>query len=246
MLPACASLNGPSVTMFFASVHLSPYFSTAFGFTARNDVWATCWTNHGCGEVSLTCSVCGSSALTPTLFFERVAVRLAGVVLLRADDAEELVRVVGRELGRDRPLPRVLEVARGHRIAVRPAPVRAELERDGLTAVAQLPALGQVRHRLQARRGAELDQRIHDVLKDVRRRRVGREARVERRGFGAPVDRDRVVATLWLAAARALTAAGRGEERQGDEERGRDEAEAELPCAQSIHETPSPLSIDSL
>ena len=50
-----ASLNGPSVTMFFASVHLSPYFSTVFLLTARNDVWATCWTNHGCGEVSLTC-----------------------------------------------------------------------------------------------------------------------------------------------------------------------------------------------
>ena len=136
-----ASLNGPSVTMFFASVHLSPNCSTAFLLTARNDVWATCWTNHGCGEVSLTCSVCGSSALTPTLSLQRVAVRLAGVVLLRADDAEELVRVVGRELGRDRPLPRVLEVVRGHRIAVRPAPVRAELERDGLAAVDSLPAL---------------------------------------------------------------------------------------------------------
>src|SRR6188508_2895327 len=52
-----ASLNGPSVTMFFASVHLSPNCSTAFLLTARNDVCATCWTNHGCAEVSLTCSV---------------------------------------------------------------------------------------------------------------------------------------------------------------------------------------------
>ena len=62
-----ARLNGPSVTMFFASVHLSPNCSTAFLLTARNDVCATCCTNHGCGDVSFTCSVCASVAFTPTL-----------------------------------------------------------------------------------------------------------------------------------------------------------------------------------
>jgi hypothetical protein len=53
--------------MLLASVHLSPNWSTAFWLTARNEWCATCWTNHGCGEVSFTSSVCASRAFTPTL-----------------------------------------------------------------------------------------------------------------------------------------------------------------------------------
>src|SRR5512146_136605 len=62
-----ASLNGPSVTMWLGSVHLLPHFCTVFGLTARNEVCADCWTNQGCGLVSVTCSVYLSSALIPTL-----------------------------------------------------------------------------------------------------------------------------------------------------------------------------------
>ena len=54
---------------------------------------------------------------------ERVAVvllRIAAVVLLRPDDAVELVGVVGPKLGRHGALPRVLEVVRGDRVAVCP------------------------------------------------------------------------------------------------------------------------------
>ena len=63
----------------------------------------------------------------PDLLGERVAALLAAVVVLRADDAVELVGVVGGELGRDRPLPRVLEVLGGDRVAVRPRPVGPEV-----------------------------------------------------------------------------------------------------------------------
>ena len=55
MLALCSqrsSLKGPLVTMFAASVHLSPNFSTVFLLTARNEECATCWMNHGCGVVS--------------------------------------------------------------------------------------------------------------------------------------------------------------------------------------------------
>ena len=54
------------------------------------------------------------------LVAERVAVLLAAVVFGGALDPVELVGVVGRELGVERPLPRVLEVLRRHRVAVRP------------------------------------------------------------------------------------------------------------------------------
>src|SRR4029078_3033457 len=57
-----ASLNGPSVTMWPGSVHFSPHFVTAFLFTARNEWWAACWMNHGCGEVSWTFRVYLSGA----------------------------------------------------------------------------------------------------------------------------------------------------------------------------------------
>ena len=62
-----SSLNGPLVTMFAGSVHLSPYFSTVAWFTARNEECAICCRNHGCGEVSVTSSVLSSTALTPIL-----------------------------------------------------------------------------------------------------------------------------------------------------------------------------------
>jgi hypothetical protein len=47
-----ASLNGPFVTMFPGSVHFFPYFVTDALFTGRNEVCDSCWTNHGCGDVS--------------------------------------------------------------------------------------------------------------------------------------------------------------------------------------------------
>jgi hypothetical protein len=53
--------------MFFASVHFEPNCSTALRFTARNEWCAACWMNHGCADVSCTCSVESSVALTPTL-----------------------------------------------------------------------------------------------------------------------------------------------------------------------------------
>src|SRR3954447_23851472 len=65
----CVSLNGPSVTMWLGSVHLSPHFSTAALLTGMNDVCDICWTNHGCGEVSVIFTVCSSGAVMPTLFF---------------------------------------------------------------------------------------------------------------------------------------------------------------------------------
>ncbi len=70
MLALCShrsSLKGPFVTMFAASVHLSPNCSTAFLFTARNEWCATCCTNHGVGLFSVTSNVLSSTALTPTL-----------------------------------------------------------------------------------------------------------------------------------------------------------------------------------
>ena len=62
-----SSLKGPLVTMFAASVHFEPNCSTVGRWTARNEVCADCWTNHGCAEVSLTSSVWSSIALIPTL-----------------------------------------------------------------------------------------------------------------------------------------------------------------------------------
>ena len=70
MLALCShdsSLNGPFVTMFAGSVHLSPNFSTVFWLTARKEVCADCWRNHGCGLVSLTSRVLSSIAFTPIL-----------------------------------------------------------------------------------------------------------------------------------------------------------------------------------
>src|SRR4051794_35864496 len=63
------SLNGPFVTMFFGSVHLSPYFSTVALFTARNDVWLSCPMNQGCVEVRTILSVYLSGAERPTFAF---------------------------------------------------------------------------------------------------------------------------------------------------------------------------------
>src|SRR3954453_12261234 len=63
------SLNGPSVTMCAGSVHLSPHFSTAVLLTGMNDVCDICWTNHGCGDVSVIFTVCLSGAVMPTLLF---------------------------------------------------------------------------------------------------------------------------------------------------------------------------------
>src|SRR5213592_3523571 len=60
-------LNGPSVTMLAGSVHFDPCASTAPLFTARNEWWASCWMNQGCGDVSLILSVYLSGADTPTL-----------------------------------------------------------------------------------------------------------------------------------------------------------------------------------
>ena len=51
-----ASLNGPLPTKFAASVNLLPNLSTAGLYTGRNDVCDSCWTNQGCGEVSVICS----------------------------------------------------------------------------------------------------------------------------------------------------------------------------------------------
>src|SRR5215203_735185 len=62
-----ASLNGPFVTMWLGSVHLSPHWSIAFLLTARNEWCAACWTNHGCSPVSVTLSVLSSTASTPIL-----------------------------------------------------------------------------------------------------------------------------------------------------------------------------------
>ena len=62
------------------------------------------------------------------------------VVLLRADDSEELVGVVGAELGRERPLPRVREVLGRDEVSVRPAAVRPEMERDRPAVPAEIPA----------------------------------------------------------------------------------------------------------
>jgi hypothetical protein len=99
--------------MFAGSVHLSPNFSTVFWLTARNEVCADCWMNHGLRARQLDLEGLVVDGVHAHLVLERVAVvllRIAAVVLLRPDDAVELVRVVGAELGRDGALPRVLEV----------------------------------------------------------------------------------------------------------------------------------------
>ena len=165
---------------------------------------ADCWMNQGCGLVSLTSRVVSSIGVHAHLVLERGAVVLLGiaaVVLLRADDAVELVRVVGAELRRDRALPRVLEVVGGDRIAVRPLEPVAEMIRDGLAVVARLEALGGGADRVQI--VVELDERIHDVEQDVGGGDVGRQARVERRRLGAPVHRDHLFGGLGAARRRA-------------------------------------------
>ena len=118
----------------------------------------------------------------------RRAVGLAAVVLLCALNAVELVGVVGRELRRDRALPRPFVVLGRHGVAVRPLAVLAEGDGDGLAVLRDLPALGEVRDRIEVL--IEHDQRVHDVGQDVARRRVARQARVERRRLGPPVDGD--------------------------------------------------------
>jgi hypothetical protein len=129
--------------------------------------------------------------LDADLVRERVAALLARVVVGCADDAVELVRVVGGEVGRDRPLPGPFEVLGGDGVAVRPLPVPTEMEGDGLPAVGHVPALGEARDRLQI--VAQLHERVHDVEQDVGRGHVRREARIERRRLGPPRDRDHLV-----------------------------------------------------
>jgi hypothetical protein len=131
--------------------------------------------------------------LDADLVGERLALRLAAlarVVLLRTLDAVELVRVVGGELGRERPLPRVLEVVRRDRVAVRPLAVLAQVVRDGRSVL--VPARREARLGLE-RLLVQLHERVHDVQQHVRRRRVRREPRIERGRLGAPVDRERLV-----------------------------------------------------
>ena len=85
MLALCShdsSLNGPFVTMFAGSVHLSPYFSTVFGLTARKEVCADCWRNQGCGLVSLTTRVVSSVAFTPILSLSASQLSFLGSQLL--------------------------------------------------------------------------------------------------------------------------------------------------------------------
>src|SRR5437773_546755 len=55
-------VNGPSLTLCPGSVHLSPHFATASLFTGMKDVWESCCTNHGCGEVSSILTVVASGA----------------------------------------------------------------------------------------------------------------------------------------------------------------------------------------
>ena len=149
MLALCShfsSLKGPLVTMFAGSVHLSPNFSTVFLLNGEERGGAQiCWMNHGCGRRQLDLEGLVVERLHAHLVLQRVAVVLLGVaavVLLRPDDAVELVRVVGAELRRDGALPRVLEIVRGDRVAVRPLESVAEHVRDGLAVLARLEALG--------------------------------------------------------------------------------------------------------
>ena len=189
---------------------------------------ADCWRNQGCGLVSLTSRVVSSIAFTPTLSLSASQSSFLGSQLLYScapDDAVELVRVVGAELGRDRPLPRVLEVLRGDRVAVRPLEPVAEVIRDGLAVVARLEALGGGADRVQV--VVELDERIHDVEQDVGGGDVGRQAGVERRWLGAPVHRDHLLGGLGAARRRAgagslvvvAAAAGRDQGETRDEQR---------------------------
>ena len=121
---------------------------------------------------------------------ERRTVGLAAVVLRRALDAIELVRVVGRQLGAERPLPGVHEVLGGDRIAVRPRRVLVEVERDG--GPVDLPAVSRDGLGLE-RVGIQLHERVHQGQDDVRRRRVRGLARIERRRLGAPGDAEHLL-----------------------------------------------------
>src|SRR3954447_1010156 len=69
-----ASLNGPSVTMFFASVQWLPSLVPAALLTGRNELCASCCGNQACGEISWILSFHLPSALTPT--FARSALQL--------------------------------------------------------------------------------------------------------------------------------------------------------------------------
>ncbi len=70
--------------------------------------------------------------LDPDLVAHRGTARLARVVFGRADDPEELIRVVRREIRRDRALPGPFEVVRRDGVAVRPASVVPQVEGHGL------------------------------------------------------------------------------------------------------------------
>ena len=109
------------------------------------------------------------------LVSERGAVLLTLVVLDAALDPVQLIRVVARQLGRERALPRVLVVLRRHRVAVRPLRARLQVV-DHLGAV-DVPAVGHRRHGVQL--VVQLDERIEDVQDELRGRRVRREAGIE-------------------------------------------------------------------
>src|SRR6266536_2668429 len=72
------SLNGPLPMKFPASVNLAPYLSTIGLYTGRNEVWDSCWMNHGCGEVSVTTSLYFPTALIPTALRSALQSALAG------------------------------------------------------------------------------------------------------------------------------------------------------------------------
>ena len=221
-----SSVNGPSVTMFFGSVQLSPNCSTVARMDRQERGVADLLDEPGLRRRELDLEGRVVESLDPDLVGKRVAALLAGVVVGGADDPVELVRVVGGELGRDRPLPRIFEVLRGDRVAVRPLPVRAEVERHGLSVLAHVPALGEAGHGRQV--VPQLHERVHDVQEDVRRRRVGRQARVERRRLGPPAHCDDLIrgrlsagatACGRRAAAALIAAATGGRENGGREDR---------------------------
>ena len=87
-------------------------------------------------------------------------------------------------------LPRVFEVARRHRVAVRPAPVVAEADRIDLPAATHGPAGGEVGNRPQVL-PTQYDERIHDALGQLRRDRVRPELGIERGWLGPDGDPDR-------------------------------------------------------
>src|SRR3954454_21468195 len=73
-----ASLNAPSVTMFFASVQWLPYLVTAALLTGRNELWASCCGNQASGEISWILIFHLPSALIPTFDLSALQLLLPG------------------------------------------------------------------------------------------------------------------------------------------------------------------------